>query len=141
METYFQEIGRAGHCGEPAMATLYYNNSEIASNKTNIDDSMRMYCQCYLPMYGKLLEYFGFSYMKQKKCCSVCNGHYDALQLPENKLGQTEQKKKIRLLSAAQASKLYEDIASGGKISVGKLNAVIDPHSQEEFEEIVKLEL
>ena len=48
--------------------------------------------------------------MKQKKCCSLCNGHYDALQLPENKLGQTEQKKKIRLLSAAQASKLYEDI-------------------------------
>ena len=41
LETYFQEIGRAGRCGEPAMATLYYNNSDIACNKTNIDDSMR----------------------------------------------------------------------------------------------------
>ena len=36
LETYLQEIGRAGHCGEPAMATLYYNNSDIASNKTNL---------------------------------------------------------------------------------------------------------
>ena len=108
LETYFQEIGRAGRCGEPAMATLYYNNSDIASNKTNIDDSMRMYCQTDDVCLRKiLLEYFGFSDVNQEKCCSVCDSHYHALQ--ENKLEQTKQKK-VRMLSSSQLSKLYEEI-------------------------------
>ena len=65
LETYFQEIGRAGHCVEPAMATLYYNNSDIASNKTNIDDSMRMYCQTDDVCLRKiLLEYFNSWFLK-----------------------------------------------------------------------------
>lgn len=38
-----QEIRRAGRNGQPAVATLYYNNSDIsANNKENVDDKMKV---------------------------------------------------------------------------------------------------
>ena len=33
MESYVQEIGRAGRTGKDATATLYYNNYDISTNK------------------------------------------------------------------------------------------------------------
>ena len=38
-----QEIRRAGRNGQPAVAILYYNNSDIsANNKENVDDKMKV---------------------------------------------------------------------------------------------------
>ena len=45
LESYMQEIGRAGRTGKPACATLFYNNSDIASNKVHVQEQMKDYCR------------------------------------------------------------------------------------------------
>ena len=108
LECYFQELGRAGRCGQPATATLYFNNSDVASNKTTIDDLMKVYCQSNDVCLRKiLLEYCGFSNVKQKRCCCVCNGYLDPIV---SKSEQNVEKKEVRTLSASQVSPLYEEI-------------------------------
>ena len=39
---YIQEIGRAGRDGKEAVATLYFNNSDLSSN--GMKKEMRDYC-------------------------------------------------------------------------------------------------
>ena len=106
-----QEIRRAGRCGQPAVATLYYNNSDVASNKTNIDDTMKMYCQSIDVCLRKmLLEYFGFSNGKQRRCCCVCDGNSEKNDLDGSKSEESVVKRKVRTLSASQVPKLYKEI-------------------------------
>ena len=38
IEAYMQEFGRAGRKGQNAKAVLFYNNSDIAANKKNVED-------------------------------------------------------------------------------------------------------
>ena len=38
LEAYIQGIGRAGHNGRKSSAVMFYNNSDIAKNKDNVDD-------------------------------------------------------------------------------------------------------
>ena len=45
IQAYFQETGRAGRDGESATAILYYNNRDIAKNKTGMQEAIRTYCQ------------------------------------------------------------------------------------------------
>jgi superfamily II DNA helicase RecQ len=111
LESYLQEIGRAGRCGQPAVATLYFNNSDVAAHKTNIDGSMKMYCQSSNVCLRKmLLEYFGFSNVKQKRCCCICDGHYETNDLDGSKSEQSVVKRKVRTLPASQVPKLYKEV-------------------------------
>ena len=82
LESYMQEIGRAGRSGEPSTATLYYNKSAISANKTNIDDSLRRYCNEETCLRKNLQEHFGYNNISQKRCCCFCDG----VQLDENEL-------------------------------------------------------
>ena len=76
LEAYYQEIGRAGRDNKPAKATLYYNGSDIASNKPGMTDEMRSYCiltdSC---LRGYVLSYLGSSSNRKptrQLCCSNC---------------------------------------------------------------------
>ena len=76
LESYMQEIGRAGRTGKPARATLFYNNSVSASNKVHVQKQIKDYCRseesCLRTLF---LKYLGFSSVTQEKCCCcVCNG-------------------------------------------------------------------
>ena len=74
IESYVQETGRAGRTGIPSGAALYYNNSDIANNKTHVQESMRDYCRSHETCLRKLiLEYLGFSIVTHERCCCVCD--------------------------------------------------------------------
>ena len=74
IESYVQETGHAGRTGIPSRATLYYNNSDIANNKTHVQESMKDYCRSHGTCLRKLiLEYLGFSIVTQERCCCVCD--------------------------------------------------------------------
>ncbi|XP_028393186.1 ATP-dependent DNA helicase Q1-like [Dendronephthya gigantea] len=71
LESYMQEIGRAGRTGIQSYATLYYNNSDIGSHKKHIQESMKSYCKSReVCLRKQLLEYFGFTTPRQENCCS-----------------------------------------------------------------------
>ena len=75
LESYIQEIGRAGRSGLPSQATLYFNNSDISENITIVDNAMKAYCkngdnECLRKI---VLRYFGFKLVPQERCCSVCD--------------------------------------------------------------------
>ena len=45
LEKYMQESRRAGRAGQSATTTLYFNNSDIATNRPGMTDDMRNYCR------------------------------------------------------------------------------------------------
>ena len=93
LESYMQEIGRAGRTGLQSYATLYYNKSDIRNNKKHIEESMKNYCRSEdICLRQQLLEYFGFSITKQSKCCSVCDVECG------NAVGIINKAKKVRRL-------------------------------------------
>ena len=73
IEAYFQEIGRAGRGGDAAKAVLYFNAEDIGTNRANVNDDMRRYCQSTTCLRSCILTYFGFPEVKQKRCCCICH--------------------------------------------------------------------
>lgn len=59
MEEYFQEVGRAGRDGEPAIATIYYNSYDIKSGKHSVDPIMKELVTSKDCKRKLILNYFG----------------------------------------------------------------------------------
>ena len=76
IEAYMQEFGRAGRKGQNAKAVLFYNNSDIAANKENVEDDMKKYCLSTKCLRSSILNYFRYPTVKQEKCCSSCCESY-----------------------------------------------------------------
>ena len=105
IETYIQEVGRAGRTGMSARAILYYNNSDIATNKNNVDDKMKYYCyELEKCLRQVLMGYFGFSVVQQSRCCSNCE------KFPDREADKVPIQKKIRLLDGLKLEQLRKEV-------------------------------
>ncbi len=71
METFIQEIGRAGRDGKEAFTMLYYNNSDLSSKV--ISEEMSKFCSSTTCLRAQILGYFGFREELQIRCCSNCD--------------------------------------------------------------------
>ena len=73
MESYMQQIGRAGRSRKQAKAVLYWNNADIGTNIKHMSDTMRRYCRSTECLRSQIIGYFGFENVAQSKCCSTCD--------------------------------------------------------------------
>ena len=76
LEHYFQETGRSGRDGQPAKATLYYNNFDIRQNRPGMTTEMASYCRSTCDcLRKKMLAYFGWTVpiaQPKNTCCGFC---------------------------------------------------------------------
>ena len=85
LEKYLQEIGRAGRVGQKATAILYYNNSDIASNRKGLSPAVAEYCKTKACLRSALVKHFGFQSVtfagSPVDCCSNCATWRDDMSL------------------------------------------------------------
>lgn len=73
LEEYFQEAGRCGRDGLPAMATVYYNSYDLSKSRKGMTSHMREYVEANKCKRDFILSYFGFKCPprtdKEHFCC------------------------------------------------------------------------
>lgn len=78
---YIQEVGRAGRDGKEAVATLFFNRSDISSAVNGMTDEMRKYCDLKTCRRQYICEHFGFDYGVKSEfnhqCCDNCESKCD----------------------------------------------------------------
>ena len=81
IEKYLQETGRAGRDGLPADAILYYNATDLRSNRPGQQSAMVKYCkQTSGCLRETLLQYLNFAVPKPRllcRCCQFCKDKCD----------------------------------------------------------------
>lgn len=75
MEEFFQEAGRAGRDGEPAVASLFYNGYDIRKGKNSVDEVMRKYTTTTGCKRKVILDYFGHQVPWQSFPHTCCDYH------------------------------------------------------------------
>ncbi|XP_052216227.1 ATP-dependent DNA helicase Q1-like isoform X2 [Dreissena polymorpha] len=83
LENYLQEIGRAGRTGQQSSAVLFFNNSDIASNRKGMTKEMVDFCQnTETCLRLQLVKYFGFDNVlysgTKENCCKNCREKFKA---------------------------------------------------------------
>ena len=78
MEEYFQESGRAGRDGKPALSKVLYNSYDVSRAQKNFQPVMRKFVSTDNCRRRVILEYFGFSIPDSNEkvllhsCCDNC---------------------------------------------------------------------
>ncbi|XP_052783086.1 uncharacterized protein LOC128219316 [Mya arenaria] len=77
IETFIQQIGRCGRDGRRSESCVYFNKSDIASNKVNLSDHVRKYLSLDSCRRKYILNYFGHSdeviSEQNIDCCDNCS--------------------------------------------------------------------
>ncbi|CAB4009302.1 Hypothetical predicted protein [Paramuricea clavata] len=103
MEEYFQEVGRAGRDGLPAVATIYYNSYDVRSGDNAVDAVMKELVSGKSCKRMLILNYFGHQLTRANtniihaccdndaaKCdCDECLGSVLLLQLQNTTVQET----------------------------------------------------
>ncbi|WAR28235.1 YR290-like protein, partial [Mya arenaria] len=75
--TFIQQIGRCGRDGRRSESCVYFNKSDIASNKVNLSDHVRKYLSLDSCRRKYILNYFGHSdeviSEQNIDCCDNCS--------------------------------------------------------------------
>lgn len=76
IEKYIQETGRGGRDGKPASAILYWNKTDVRSNRPGLQNAMKEFCTSKdICLRAQLLSHLDFTpelQISKCKCCSVC---------------------------------------------------------------------
>ena len=105
MEEYFQEVGRAGRDGLPAVATIYYNRYDLRTGKHTVEPVMKELVSTSGCKRKFILNYFGHD-LDCDECIGIALSH----QLQESSLVETnipgDEDDCSKLLSISHAQKV-----------------------------------